>query len=108
MLASASSTRLSCRAVFATATAALLLPLASVLFGMARHAQEKPKTRPGYCRFPAIHGDTVIFTAEGDLCTVRAEGGVAHRLTSDAGMEDDAAISPDGKMVAFSAQYEGP
>lgn len=88
---------------------AILATLAVAFFGFAAHAQGKtPDTRPGYYRFPAIHGDTVIFTAEGDLWTVSAEGGVAHRLTSDPGMEDDAAISPDGKMVAFSAQYEGP
>ncbi len=62
----------------------------------------------GYYRFPTIHGDTVVFTAEGDLWTVPAEGGVARRLTSHPGEESHAAISPDGKTVAFSAQYEGP
>jgi tricorn protease len=65
-------------------------------------------TRPGYYRFPAIHGDTVIFTAEGDLWSVSAKGGVAQRLTSNPGQEFGATISPDGKTVAFSAQYEGP
>lgn len=88
--------------------AAISAILAFALFGVAVHAQESSKTRPGYYRFPAIQGDMVIFTAEGDLWSVSAEGGVAHRLTSDVGMEDNAAISPDGKMVAFSAQYEGP
>jgi tricorn protease len=82
--------------------------LAVFSFGLSLHGQSKPNTRPGYYRFPAIHGDTVIFTAEGDLWTVSAEGGLARRLTSDPGMEDYAAISPDGKTVAFSAQYEGP
>lgn len=62
----------------------------------------------GYYRSPAIHGDTVVFTAEGDLWQVAASGGAARRLTSHPGMEASAAISPDGQSVAFSAQYEGP
>lgn len=81
---------------------------AALLAGTAAAAQEKAGSRPGYYRFPAIHGDIVIFTAEGDLWAVSAQGGLARRLTSDAGMEDSAAISPDGKTVAFSAEYEGP
>jgi tricorn protease len=66
------------------------------------------QTTPGYYRMPAIHGDTVVFTAEGDLWRVAATGGIAQRLTTHAGLETDSAISPDGKWIAFSAQYEGP
>jgi tricorn protease len=62
----------------------------------------------GYYRFPAIHGDTVIFTAEGDLWKVGVRGGVAQRLTTHPGQETNPAISPDGASVAFSAEYEGP
>ena len=62
-----------------------------------------PVPRPGYYRFPAVHGDTVIFTAEGDLWSVSAKGGSARRLTSNPGEELRAAISPDGTTVAFSA-----
>jgi tricorn protease len=62
----------------------------------------------GYYRFPALYDDTVVFTAEGDLWAVQASGGAAHRLTSHPGSEAFAAISPDGRLVAFSAQYEGP
>ena len=72
------------------------------------HAGNPPTTLPGYYRFPAIQGDTIIFTAEGDLWTVSAKGGAAQRLTSNPGEEVRAAISPDGKTVAFSAEYEGP
>ena len=72
------------------------------------HAGNPPATRPGYYRFPAIQGDTIIFTAEGDLWAVSAKGGVAQRLTSNPGEEVRPAISPDGKTVAFSAEYEGP
>jgi tricorn protease len=63
---------------------------------------------PGYYRYPTIHGDTLVFTAEGDLWRVPVAGGVAERLTSHAGQEVDAAISPDGTQVAFSGRYEGP
>ncbi|MGA2382564.1 MAG: S41 family peptidase [Gemmatimonadales bacterium] len=62
----------------------------------------------GYYRFPAIHGDTVVFTAEGDLWVVGAAGGRAERLTSNPGIETNAAISPDGRTVAFTGTYEGP
>jgi tricorn protease len=62
----------------------------------------------GYYRFPAIHGDTIVFTAEGDLWQVGIAGGVAHRLTSNPGTESHAAFSPDGQTLAFSAEYEGP
>jgi tricorn protease len=64
--------------------------------------------RAGYYRYPAIHGDTIIFTSEGDLWEVGASGGAARRLTTGAGTELYAAISPDGGTVAFSASYDGP
>ena len=62
----------------------------------------------GYYRFPAIHGDTIVFTAEGDLWMVGTGGGSAQRLTSNPGVEASATISPDGRTVAFTATYEGP
>jgi tricorn protease len=65
-------------------------------------------SRAGYYRYPAIHGDTIVFTSEGDLWEVGASGGAARRLTTGAGAELLAAISPDGRTVAFSASYEGP
>ena len=65
-------------------------------------------SRAGYYRYPAIHGDTIVFTSEGDLWEVGAAGGAARRLTTGAGTELLAAISPDGRTLAFSASYEGP
>src|SRR5947208_1574085 len=58
-------------------------------------------------RFPAIHGDTVVFTYAGNLYTVSAQGGIARRLTSHDGFEMFARFSPDGKQLAFTAQYDG-
>lgn len=62
----------------------------------------------GYYRQPAIHGDTVVFVAEGDLWKVSAAGGNATRLTTHPGSEGAPAISPDGTRIAFTARYEGP
>ncbi|MFH0991070.1 MAG: S41 family peptidase [bacterium] len=62
----------------------------------------------GYYRFPALSGNKIVFTAEGDLWKVDLAGGIAQRLTSHLGSETYAAVSPDGKLIAFSAQYEGP
>lgn len=62
----------------------------------------------GYYRFPAISKDTIVFSAEGDLWKVKASGGTATRLTTHPGDETLPAISPDGSMLAFSAEYEGP
>ncbi len=62
----------------------------------------------GYYRFPAIHGDTIVFSAEGDLWRLSLQGGMARRLTSHPGEESNPVISPDGKILAFTAQYEGP
>jgi tricorn protease len=62
----------------------------------------------GYYRQPAIHKDTLVFVAEGDLWRVPIGGGVAARLTTHGGEEQFPAISPDGKSIAFVGQYEGP
>ncbi len=62
----------------------------------------------GYYRYPALHGDLIVFAAEGDLWSVPSSGGRARRLTSHLGEETHPVISPDGKTLAFSASYEGP
>lgn len=62
----------------------------------------------GYFREPAIHGETVVFVAEGDLWSVPVGGGSARRLTTHVAEESRPAISPDGRWLAFSANYEGP
>ncbi len=64
--------------------------------------------RTGYYRLPSLHGSTVVFTSEGDLWAVGIDGGTARRLTTHHGLETNAEISPDGAVVAFSAQYDGP
>jgi tricorn protease len=65
------------------------------------------QTEARLLRFPAIHGDHIVFTYAGDLYTVPSSGGVARRLTSDVGVEIFARFSPDGKWLAFTGQYDG-
>jgi tricorn protease len=90
----------------------LLFPvfILSVLACAGADAAEEPDAgrTTGYYRFPAIHQDVIVFTAEGDLWRVGIRGGVAQRLTSHPGEESQAAISADGQTLAFSAEYEGP
>ena len=62
----------------------------------------------GYYRYPALHGNTLIFSAEGDIWAADILGGMARRLTTHPGEETHPAISPDGQTLAFSATYEGP
>lgn len=56
---------------------------------------------------PDIHGDEVLFTAEGDLWLGSIGDHSAKRITSDPGTEYNAKFSPDGSEIAFSAQYQG-
>ena len=58
-------------------------------------------------RFPAVGGGNIVFSYAGNLYRVGIDGGRAVKLTSDVGYECFPKISPDGKTVAFTAQYDG-
>ncbi|MCH8210946.1 MAG: PD40 domain-containing protein [Planctomycetes bacterium] len=66
----------------------------------------------GYYSQPALFGDQLVFVSEGDLWTAtlgESESGpiVAYRLTSSDGSESHPCFSPDGRMLAFTAEYDG-
>ncbi len=63
---------------------------------------------PGYFMDPTVHGETIVFAAEGDLWRVDVTGGRATRLTTHQGIESSPKISPDGQWLAYAAAYEGP
>src|SRR5579859_8217614 len=71
-------------------------------------AAARASAADGYYRFPTLAGDSLVFTAEGDLWSAAASGGKATRLTTHAGQETNASASPDGKWVAFAGTYDGP
>ncbi|MFO0842596.1 MAG: S41 family peptidase [Gemmataceae bacterium] len=85
------------RAMTALAAAFLLVAPAA--------AQDNGEAR--LLRFPTIHGKHLVFCYAGDLYTVDSSGGVARRLTSHEGYEMFPRFSPDGKRLAFTAQYDG-
>ncbi len=60
-----------------------------------------------WLRQPALSRDLIAFTYAGDLWVSSREGGDARRLTAGAGVEIDAAFSPDGRWLAFTGNYEG-
>jgi tricorn protease len=59
-----------------------------------------------YLNFPDIHGNTIVFSCEGDLWSVPATGGLAKRLTQGDGLEYMAKFSPDGEYIAFTGEYD--
>lgn len=86
----------------------LTLPATLSLAQNAATASAANTAGSAYLRFPALRGDTLVFTSEGDLWRSSAHGGAATRLTTHAAEESRSAISHDGKWLAFSAAYEGP
>ncbi len=58
-------------------------------------------------RQPTISNDHIVFVYANDLWIVGKDGGDARRLTSNEGQESQPHFSPDGKLIAFTAQYDG-
>jgi tricorn protease len=56
---------------------------------------------------PAISSTQIAFTYSNDLWIANLDGTNVRRLTSDAGVESNPTFSPDGKTIAFSAEYDG-
>ncbi len=83
------------------------LTLLSLFLGLFLLAEVFSQQETRLLRFPAIHGDQIVFSYAGDLHSVSSKGGTARKLTSDAGYEMFSRFSPDGKQIAFTAQYDG-
>jgi len=58
-------------------------------------------------REPAISKEYIVFVYANDLWRTSISGGESIRLTSNEGAENLPNFSPDGKHIAFSAQYDG-
>src|SRR5947208_6145097 len=56
---------------------------------------------------PAVSDKHIAFVYADDLWVADLDGKNVRRLTSDIGVESHPVFSPDGSVIAFSAQYEG-
>jgi tricorn protease len=56
---------------------------------------------------PTLSATQIVFVFAGDLWSVSRQGGVATRLTTGVGLESSPSFSPDGRWIAFTAQYDG-
>ncbi len=56
---------------------------------------------------PTISKNNIAFIYAEDLWVANADGSLPRRLTIDKGVEFNPVFSPDGSMIAFSAQYDG-
>ncbi len=89
-----SSTRFTCLAIAAVAATAL-----------AASAQTPVSTR--LLRTPSISAQHIAFAYANNIWVVQRAGGAARRLTSFQGQAQNPKLSPDGTVIAFSAEYAG-
>jgi tricorn protease len=89
----------------AIAAVTLLLLQAGLGAGVAQAQQTDRETK--LLRNPDVSATEIVFVYAGDLWIVDRDGGDARRLTSASGLESQPRFSPDGGMVAFTADYDG-
>jgi len=79
----------------------------SFLLPVTGNAQQTALDDTRLLRMPTVSDNFIVFTYANDLWIVPRAGGKARRLTSHPGAETFAHLSPDGKWIAFTAQYGG-
>src|SRR5262245_32511747 len=62
---------------------------------------------PRLLSMPAVSAKHIAFVYADDLWVADRDGKNPRRLTSDIGIETYPCFSPDGALIAFSAQYDG-
>jgi tricorn protease len=77
------------------------------LLGLASLLVNPAFSQTRLLRFPDISATQVSFVYGGDIYVAARTGGNATRLTAHAGLELFPKFSPDGKQLAFSAEYNG-
>ena len=86
---------------------AALLSLMLTVLALCASAQGVDLTDTRLLSQPAISKDHVAFIYAGDLWVADLSGKNVKRLTADEGLQSNPAFSPDGSLIAFTAQYDG-
>ncbi|WP_299211028.1 S41 family peptidase [uncultured Aquimarina sp.] len=79
--------------------------LLTVLYSIKSYATDPNDTR--MLHTPAISQSNIAFVYAEDLWVAKSDGTQPRRLTIDEGIESNPVFSPDGKLIAFSAEYDG-
>jgi tricorn protease len=86
----------------------LLSVPAALLFANTSLAQSGGSTSATrLLRTPSVSAQHIAFAYANNVWVVERAGGNARRLTSFQGQTQNPKLSPDGQMVAFSAEYAG-
>ncbi|MDX6307586.1 MAG: tricorn protease [Nocardioidaceae bacterium] len=64
-------------------------------------------TSDSYLRYPHISGDSIVFVAENDIWLTDRDGGRAFRVSADHAPARSPRLSPDGALVAWTADRDG-
>jgi tricorn protease len=64
-------------------------------------------TQTRMLRSPTVSKTQIAFAYANNIWTVDRAGGTARRITSFQGVTENPKFSPDGRLIAFSAQYGG-
>ena len=70
-------------------------------------AAEDPASSTRMLRQPTVSATHIAFAYAGNIWIVERAGGAARRVTSFQGQASNPQLSPDGKTLAFSADYGG-
>ena len=78
---------------------------AALLAGSIMSTQAHAETR--LLRDPAVSDNALAFAYAGDIWIANRDGSNPRRLTSHTADERDPIFSPDGSMIAFTANIDG-
>ncbi len=80
---------------------------AALSLAVSASAANETGTSTRLLRAPTVSSTSIAFVYAENLWIVERAGGTARRLTSSSGQTTNPHFSPDGKWLAFSAEYAG-